>query len=178
MLSVLESVPVIRVPCVNQMEHWECPWNSLRSPVALKWGILNILNLTLCTVSPNWHAFICEKKAQWPFYFPCQYFSHRAWWSSWLKPNPDVLADWLCLSVLGSGWKATHGSLCDGVSGRRSSGYNEVPLVLWKLDSLGWDSRQICTGLRLAKQVHLVLPDMCSWKRDWNQVQQLKSHLK
>lgn len=133
------------------MEHWKHPWNSLRSPLTLKWGIFSILSFTLCTVAPILYPFIS------PILFPLPIVSFQNlvifWAESWLKPHSDLLAS-VSLSVLGS-W--SWGSMQGGFWERRSD-FNEVSLVLWKLTSLGWDLRQISIGFSLSNQVYLILP--------------------
>ena len=72
----------------------------------------------------------------------------KSWFISF--PAPEYPGTWL--------ESLRWASVPRGVWDRRSRSYNEVPLVLWKLASLGWDPRQICAGLSLAKQVYLILP--------------------
>ena len=75
----------------------------------------------------------------------------RSWFISF--PAPEYPGTWL--------ESLRWASVPRGVWDRRSRSYNEVPLVLWKLASLGWDPGQTCAGLSVAKQVCPMLPAVC-----------------
>lgn len=75
----------------------------------------------------------------------------RSWFISF--PAPEYPGTWL--------ESLRWASVPRGVWDRRSRSYNEVPLVLWKLASLGWNPGQTCAGLSVAKQVCPILPAVC-----------------
>lgn len=133
------------------------------------WSILSILNFIVYIVLPSLYTFISVKRPTDNFISSADKFrpepscfpgweltEAKSWFASFTVPEYAGISLESCL------WEP----VLWGIYDRRGSGYNEVPLVLWKLTFFGWHSRQICIALSLSKQVYLVLPK-CIFMKEW-----------